>query len=307
MARDVYTSWFDTKTQRSSPPSGVVLPSGLYTRFTHVLILCVALFSAPVFAFDQEHRLLQQVLDRYLDSGRVDYQGLQANPQLLDEYLVALGGVERSDFDHWTEAERIAYWVNAYNAFTLKAIIDHYPIKRSTSWKALVFPSNSIWQIKGIWEGIKQPVVGGQSVALNDIEHEILRKEYKEPRIHMALVCASIGCPTLRDEVYRGDRLDAQLESQTQLYLNDASRGSALDGKRLRVSKIFDWFGEDFVGFADQGCYEKGGKQRRGVINFVHRYVDKDTQERICSQQPRLGYLDYDWHLNDQATEEQGP
>jgi hypothetical protein len=149
--------------------------------------------------------------------GMVYYQGLKANPQRLHAFLAALADLSPETYQKWSEPEKTALWINAYNALTLKAIIDHYPI-RASLFKSLVYPRNSIRQIPGVWDGLRFPVMG-KKMTLDEIEHGVLRQEFNEPRIHLALVCAALGCPPLRTEPYEGAKLDRQLNDQARVFL----------------------------------------------------------------------------------------
>ena len=142
---------------------------------------------------------------------------MQAKRGELDEFVTAFGRLDEKVYEKWDEKAKIAFWLNAYNAFTLKAIIDNYPIK-SSFFRSRVYPKNSIRQIPGVWDKIPFTVMG-QDLTLEHIEHKILREGFDEPRIHMALVCAAIGCPPLRNEPYLGEELDDQLDDQTRRFL----------------------------------------------------------------------------------------
>ena len=142
----------------------------------------------------------------------------------------------------WPRAQRMAFWINAYNFFTLHAIVDHYPIRGS--WFSR-YPQNSIRQIDGVWTRLTWRVAGRQ-VSLDDIEHRILRPEFKDPRIHFAVNCASLGCPPLRGEPYRAGTLDAQLDDNARQFLA-SPHGLRVDGRTLAVTSILKWYGGDFV------------------------------------------------------------
>ena len=159
-----------------------------------------------------------------------------------------MNNIDPDEFNDWTEKQKLAFWINAYNAFTIKAIIDHYPIERSFTLIGIFYaPKNSILQIPGVWKKLKFNALG-QEVTLDHIEHGILRKEFNEPRIHAAINCASISCPDLRSEAYVADRLEGQLSDASGLFVNNKFKGVYVDKKKnkVKVSKIFKWFGEDF-------------------------------------------------------------
>jgi hypothetical protein len=228
-----------------------------------------------------------EVLQEYVDrSGRVDYEGLKNNRQKLDKFNGAIGSVLPTTYESWTNEEKIAFLINAYNSLTLEAIIDNYPTK-------------SIRDIPGVWDRKKFKVVG-QEMTLNDIEHEILRKKFNEPRIHMALVCASIGCPKLRTEPYTGENLNAQLDEQTRVFLAipDNFRIDR-DSKRVYVSSILKWFGEDFEkSYGKKANFANLNGKETAFINFISQYLSPAEREYLTQGGYRVSYLDYDWSLN---------
>lgn len=242
------------------------------------------------------------VLERFVDEdGLVNYAALKADPADLETYLTALGELDREQFESWDEHEQIALLINAYNAFTLKAIIDHYPIQGSLF--SFPYPSNSIRQIDGVWDTLTFELMGEQ-VTLDAIEHEQLRVDYDEPRIHMAINCASMGCPPLRTEPYRGEELNEQLDAQTRRMLGD-SRYFRIN-PHLRVvmlSPLFHWFAEDFSGaeVADDASVPERRALQQGVLNFISGYLDEETGASLREQQYIIGYLGYDWSLNEQS------
>ena len=231
------------------------------------------------------------VLAKHVDGdGLVSYPALKADAKELDGFLDRLAAVELAEFDEWLDADRIALFLNAYNAITLKAIIGHYPIKADglSAWR---FPANSIRQIDGVWDRMKW-TIAGRRVALEDIEHRVLRRQFNEPRIHMALVCASLGCPILRDEPYEGARLDDQLADQTRRFLRrpEAFRVDR-DRRRVHLSPIFDWFEKDFARY---------GEGSAGVLSFVAMHVADDDAAWLRDNKVRIKFQDYDWSLNEQ-------
>ncbi|MBI4566415.1 MAG: DUF547 domain-containing protein [Planctomycetes bacterium] len=224
--------------------------------------------------FDHSHPLWDKVLKEHVKDGRVDYAAIQKHPSALKAYLSALEAVDRATYESWSEERKIAFWLNAYNAYTVKLIVDHYPvnsIKDLGGWFSSVFNKEFI-PLKRLRDG--------RTISLNDIEHETLRKDFSEPRIHFALVCASKGCPPLRGEPYVGERLDQQLDEQAKVFLNDRERNRYdAKTKTLYLSKIFDWFSEDFE------------KKAGSVAKYVSRFLK-------TSEDARIRFLDYDWSLN---------
>lgn len=247
--------------------------------------------------FDHAYRGYGAVLGAHLADARVDYARLQANRAGLDQVVASFGAVLGRDELSWTRAERMAFWINAYNAFTLRSIVDHYPIRGS--WPSF-YPKNSIRQIDGVFTGRKWSAAG-RSLTLDDIEHMVLRAEFEDPRIHFAINCASLGCPPLASEPYVAARLDAQLDAAATRYLA-SDRGLVLDGGTLRLSKIFRWFGRDFVArFASAGPAGRSDTDR-ALLAVVATYGPPAAQAAARRPGARLASLDYDWSLNDLAT-----
>ena len=195
--------------------------------------------------FDQTYRKYADLLGTHVVGTRVDYARMTRSRAALDAVVREIGQVSAAELAGWTESEQIAYWVNAYNVFTLDAIVDHYPIQRRWfSWFTLI-PRNSIKQIDGVWTRLRWRA-GGDDMTLDELEHETLRVQYDEPRIHFAVNCAAVSCPPLRLEPYVGEQLDRQLSLAAREFL-DSELGLQVEGSRLRVSRVFSWYGEDFV------------------------------------------------------------
>jgi hypothetical protein len=225
----------------------------------------------------------------------------------LDRYLAGVAAVTEARFRGWSDAERIAYLINAYNAYTLETVIDHYPIRGTGFFEKLLkpkrfaFPSNSIRHIDGVFDGITHRVMG-REMTLDDIEHSHLRAEHDEPRIHFALVCAALSCPPLRGEAYRGERLDEQLDDQGRRFLNDARLNRFdPDSGEVHLSRIFDWFGDDFHSYAGSATAYEGDESINGVLNFIGRYLPGRIVDFLKEGEYEVDFLDYDWTLNDQA------
>lgn len=228
------------------------------------------------------------VLDRYVsDEGLVAYQQLQSNRQALDKFNSSLGSVAPDTFLSWSKNEQIAFLMNAYNSYTLAAIIDEDPLE------------DSIRDISRVWKKEQYQVVG-QNKSLDGIEHGTLRKDYDEPRLHAALVCAAMSCPPLRNEPYRGNNLDAQLDEQVTSWIGDPQRGLNIDRQNntVSISKIFDWYGQDWIPSygVDEGF--TGNEKQKAVLNFISNYVSSEDAEYLKAGNYRVQYLDYDWSLN---------
>jgi uncharacterized protein DUF547 len=252
--------------------------------------------------FDQSHSIYDSLLKKYVHNGRVDYKGFISSDEEFNTYLKQLGSVSESDYVNWSREEKLAFWINAYNAFTIKAVIEHYPIERNVSLARIIYPKNSIRQINGVWDKLQFQAVG-KMVTLNEIEHGILRKEFKEPRIHFAIVCASLGCPDLRNEAYRANVIDEQLEKAATEFINNPQKGVRInpaDGK-VRLSKIFNWFGGDFIGkYESAELFKDRSPKERAVLNFVRKYLKSEEERRFLEGNNfKISYLDYDWSLNE--------
>jgi hypothetical protein len=245
-------------------------------------------------AFDADYADYARLLTAHVKGSRVDYAALKGNRAALDAVVRAFADVSAAEEAGWPRAARIAFWINAYNAFTLQAIVDHYPIQGS--WLSLL-PRNSIRQIDGVWTRLRWRAAG-RDTTLDEIEHQTLRKVLVEPRIHFAVNCASKSCPPLRHEPYRAAVLDAQLDDAARRYLA-GPYGLQVSGTTLRVSSIFKWYGEDFVaGYRDAGP-PQGDAQTRAILGVVARYGPADAARLARSGEARLVFLPYDWSLND--------
>jgi hypothetical protein len=251
----------------------------------------------PAFGYDDYAVVLRAYVN---DQGMVNYRGLRADRKNLDSFAVALETLDTKIYHRWTDREKIAFWLNAYNALTLKAIVTHYPIQ-PYFFASLRFPKNSIRQIPGVWDKLRFGVMG-RKMTLDEIEHEVLRKEFSEPRIHMALVCAAMGCPPLRNEPYLGDQLDAQLRDQTRRFLQNPLEFRIDQGRgRVHLSSIFKWFGEDFVKTYGTGEKFAGhNSTEQAVLNFVSQYLDGEGRQYLATRRYDIEYLNYDWSLNEQ-------
>jgi hypothetical protein len=225
------------------------------------------------------HAIWDELVKKHVrESGEVDYPGFIADSLRLNEYLQFLSDSAPHP-NKWTEAERLAYWINAYNAFTIQIVIRHYPvngIKEIATGLNIPFVSTT-WDINFIQ-------IGGEKINLNRIEHGIIRKEFNEPRIHFAVNCASVSCPKLRNEAYTADRLEMQLEDQTRTFINNQEKNIIISPDQAEVSKLFSWFSGDFK------------KKVPSVIDFINQYSQIKLHKNA-----KLNYLEYNWALNDAA------
>ena len=235
-------------------------------------------------AVDPEHAAWTSILARRVADGRVDYAALQREDRgALDAYLASLSGTCADDYARWTTPAKIAFWLNAYNAFTVQLILDNYPI---SSIRKIGFLPLAAFRERFI----PMPGLKGGTISLDDIEHGTLRAAFEEPRIHFALVCASVSCPALRAQAYRGADLDAQLDDQARGFLGDPARNLFdVAAQTLFLSAIFDWFNDDFVAAA--------GSVPAYVAPFMAVAPGPDV---------KVEFLDYDWQLNDRKRARDG-
>ena len=262
-------------------------------------------------AVDHSYEALDRVLDAHVFDGRVDYASLQV--EYADEgsdFRRALRELGEGDEDDWSPDERLAYWINAYNAFTLQLIVDHYPIESRWYVKLLPFlrgalPENSILQIPGRWDAITFESVRGPTT-LGAIEHEILRPEMKDPRIHFAIVCASIGCPRLPAAAFRPETVQEALDEVTRGFVHDPRQVRLEGADELEISKIFHWFREDFAapparaGSPDVS-FERYGNHS-GTVAWIDAYGPEPVRKALRGETLRIGSVPYDWRLNDVET-----
>ncbi len=259
--------------------------------------------AGPGLSFD--HSAYDSLLAVYVDEkGVVDYAGLEENHEALEEYLEELENVDPREFDTWPADERMAFWINAYNAITIEAVLRNYPIDWGGILDRLRFSKSSIRQIDDFFSTPWVPVMG-KEITLDEIEHEILRKKFDEPRIHFVLVCASLGCPELENDAFTAGRLDGMLEKATRDFVRNPEKVRLDRGENtLFLSSIFDWYGGDFAASGKYGSrlevYDRGV---RGVVEFVLDYLPAGDRKHVLEHRPEISYLEYDWTLNDQKNE----
>lgn len=256
------------------------------------LVLILALLSPGSLLADFDHGDWGNLLEQHvveINEGRatqVDYAGMLAAREELRGYLADVASIDRESFESWDHASQLAFLINVYNAWTVELILTEYP--NLDSIKDIGFLFSSPW---------RQEIVSlfGEQVSLDDIEHGMIRgwDRYQEPRIHFAVNCAAIGCPSLRPEAYESERLEQQLEENTRLFLSDRTRNYYSSG-RIYISSIFKWYREDF---------EQGWLGVNSVAEFLQRYsdvleLDEGVEERLNEGQLRIRYSRYDWKLN---------
>ncbi len=273
----------------------VVLGAGVYARIHPQMItgLLSALAGPPAVAMteaydkpaaDQEgvfdHSPFDAILSKHVDAdGWVDYGALAEDAEGLDTYIASLAD---APFDALGRDEKLAYLINAYNAFTLRLILDHYPIKSIKD-----IPSAKRWDAKR-WGLAGGNSGGGGTYSLNQIEHELIRPKFVEPRIHFALVCAAYSCPKLRNEAYTGEQLEAQLRDQA-VYTHTHDRWFRFDQAKdtVYLTALYNWYGGDFESVADS------------VLDYVADQVPDLRASMDSGRVPKVRWLDYDWKLND--------
>ncbi len=270
-----------------------------FTRIAMVALGAAALAvgtgaAAPPRAFDHTYAAYANLLASHVHDGRVDYQRLAGNRAALDEVTSGFGALAGAAEFTWPHEERLAFWINAYNLFTLQVIVDHYPIR--AGWFSLG-PRNSIRQIAGAWDRLTWRVAG-RHVTLDDIEHRILRPEFKEPRVHFAVNCASVGCPPLRNEPYRPGTISEQLDANARSYLA-GPQGVRVDGKALVVTSILKWYGDDFV--ERFGAHPQAGRTPAevAILRVVETFGPRQAAALARNPAVQIRFLDYDWTLND--------
>lgn len=269
--------------------------SAFLARRSFFATACALALPALAQTFDHSHSAWSGLLRKHvvlLDEGRASqlrYSAMAKDRPALKSYLATLSAVTQAQFDGFEKAQQMAFLINAYNAFTVELVLTQYP--RLSSIKDLGSLFKSPWKLEFV-------SLLGSTMSLDGIEHEVLRARgrFDDPRVHFAVNCASVGCPALREEAFVADRLEEQLLEQTRRFMSDRSRNRWNEKKQaLEISKIFDWYGEDF---------RLGHKGIASLAAFCARYADllADTpahRERIRSQAVDVSYLAYDWTLND--------
>lgn len=252
-------------------------------RVAALIPVLPAILLAAADAAEPEHGVFDDLLRRYVSKAGVDYAAWHASEsdrRALRDYLRGLERVPISvrEEEPGGRDVALAYWINLYNAATLNLVLDGYP-------------TDSIKDLGGIFSSPwKRDVVEveGEKRSLDEIENGIIRSRFGDARIHFALNCAARGCPPLRAGAFVADSLDAQLEEQTRAFLGDPERNRIDEDGTLRLSKIFDWYEDDFAGEAGS------------VAAWVLPYLEK-PRGTVPGDEPRVEHLDYDWSLNDSA------
>lgn len=221
------------------------------------------------------HEIFDELLNKYVSKdGKVDYKGFIKEEKKLQEYLDLLSN-NAPDRKKWSKDEQLAYWINAYNAFTIKLIADNYPVE---SIKDLN-PTLNVPMVNTVWTK-KFFKIGGEDTSLDDIEHKIIRKEFDEPRIHFAVNCASKSCPPLLNEAFKAEKLESQLEKAAKDFINNP-KYNKISADKIEISQIFSWFKGDFT--------KKGS-----LIDYLNKYSKVKIKPNA-----KVSNVKYDWSLNE--------
>ena len=270
--------------------------------FGVAVLLAFSVAASTLEAFGVDHEKYGGLLASEVSEGMVDYSAIKEDQSVLLDYLETLRNLAVDEYEAWDREAKMALWINAYNAITIYGIVQNYPIEYGGFFARRRFPQNSIRQIGDFWDTEFSDVMGGK-VTLDHIEHEILRKEFGDPRIHFSLVCAAMSCPLLSGEAYAGERLDEQLENDALRFINDSDRVRLdREGNKIFLSSILKWYAEDFSYEGEEEWVERYKKSHRGVISTVARYIDEDSAEYIRANSPKIEFLDYDWSLNERES-----
>jgi Protein of unknown function, DUF547 len=249
------------------------------------IFITVLISVARILLAEEQENIYTSLLQQYVHSGKVQYSKLCKDPR-LEKYISILKSTNPEDFKD--SKERLAFWINAYNAYTLKVICDHYPIKSINDLHSGGLVVGSIFKTT-IWD--KDFVyINHKAMTLNEIEHKIIRPVFKDPRAHFALVCASKSCPPLRAEAFGGSKLDSQLNDQARIFLSDFYRNRFdVKERKAYLCKIFDWYGKDF------------GKSKQEILLYVTPFLPTEIAQAIRSSPEEwdVEFLDYDWTLNE--------
>lgn len=234
------------------------------------------------------HANLNRVLQTYVDSsGLVDYAALKADRQTLDTYVAALGNTSPDSHPARfpTQQDALAYWINAYNAFVLRGVIDHYPLKSV----------KDIALLNGFFNRVDF-VAGGKELTLDTIENKIIRPRYRDPRIHFVVNCGAWSCPALENRAFDGATLDQRLDEAARRSLNNPKYAGYDAGRNtFLLSKILDWYGKDFVEW-----YPADTPASPQLLDYVRLYLSAENLAALEGKTPKVDFFDYDWRLNGQ-------
>lgn len=256
-------------------PSMKLLTHFIYLFLLSALISCQSSSLGMAGTTPPSHQIWDQLVKTHVKSnGMVDYKGFIKDKAKLEQYLKLISE-NAPDRKTWSKNQQLAYWINAYNAFTVKLIVDNYPTQSIRD----LGPKLKIPLIKDVWH-YKFFKIGGVESSLDEIEHSIIRKEFDEPRIHFAINCASVSCPPLLNEAFVPEKLDSQLQKVAVAFINDPTRNK-ITPDAVQISSIFLWFKGDFT-------------QKGSLVDFLNQY----SKVKIKSN-AKVSHLDYNWNLNE--------
>jgi hypothetical protein len=251
---------------------------------TLTLFLFFIINISNVFAFDHSHEKFNLLLQAHVKfknkQSFINYLKIKENPANLESYLKSLSSVSKKEFNKFSKDQQLAFLINAYNAFTIKIILNHYPLK---SIKDIGSLFTNTWKIKFF-------TLLEEKSHLDNIEHNLIRKQFNEPRIHFAVNCASIGCPSLQKKAFTANNLNNLLESATKNFLSNTTKNKfKKEQKEIKLSKIFKWYGGDFK------------KKFGSVEKFVAKYLTSNSndQQNIKNEKFSMTWTEYDWKLNE--------
>lgn len=283
-----------------------IATQGLKTVISSCLLILLLATKLQAAEFDHQYTsydaLLKEVVkvSENKKQTRVDYQRLAIHPESIAKILQVFSAVTQTEYDSWATEEKLSFLINAYNGFTMQLIVNNwsqFKLGEASSIRDLGSLFTSAWEKKFF-------TLLGKKHNLDDIEHEMIRKWFKEPRIHAALVCAAVSCPPLRDEAFVAEQLSEQLENQMELFLADNSRNEIIIAKhrgQAYLSSIFSWY---------RGDFEKGEGGFNSLYDVLNKYSeaivkgDKDEQAQrnvLKGNDFPILFKDYDWRLNDVA------
>jgi hypothetical protein len=245
---------------------------------------------------DTLHRPLDQILDLNVRDGLVYYRAIRSDRGRLDRYAASLN-VPAATYDSWSREHKMAFWLNAYNAFVLETVIDHYPIKGSSR----NYPVNSVRQIPGAFEQVKHRAAG-QSVTLDEIEKTIL-PQFKEPRLYLALGRGALGSGRLRSEAYSGEQLKRQLDDIQKEFVSEQTMIKVdRSGNEVSVTPIISWHDAEFTAAYDPGAsgiMAQRSPIERAIVAFVTPHLLPLEKELLQKNEFKVTYHPFDWRLND--------
>lgn len=261
-----------------------------------MFLAATASFHPAYAAFDHTYSPYTQELKNYVDHSLVHYNLWRKHSTGLESYLSTLAAVSPKEYSQFTIAEKKAFWINAYNAITIAIVLKHYPIRGNNP----EYPANSLRQIANVWDNYRYQIMGHR-YSLNDILHDVIRREFQDPRIHFAIVCAARGSPCLKNSAYLPATIDHDLEDATREYFKDPSHVRFdIEKREMVVSKLFKWFPLDFTLASGLSTRSQLVPRDEAIVwSYVLSYVPIEIKERFVQAKPTVTYMPFDWSLND--------